>query len=362
MLKIKKAAENISSLFILLVITTLVALTLETVTYKGIFQNHFYLNSNHLYAATFTAGLFIAVSGTKLRKLLNANRVFNVVYLFSFAAIPATIFYTLLSYLEGVNYPNYVYSTFNINLEGFVYLLFFSLSLFLFSSYIKGKARIVYTTAIVLPLVVVLVSFVSFHSWDGFWLLTEEDHLFENKQFLFFAVGGWVAIRTAFALTKRDKSIFIMLGILLILIALEEISWGQRLLGLQAPEILAEKNYKNEINFHNLEYISESKTHLAYITIGIWGSFSGIAINFFGKRSKNTILKYVPDKKLFFLFFLPLTYYLYYSFINDPAIREFVNPLLKTWRWQEIMETFIAAGLMVFVWINYKNVAKEKLK
>ena len=56
---------------------------------------------------------------------------------------------------------------------------------------------------------------------------------------------------------------------------LEEISWGQRVIGLETPEFFAEHSTKNEINIHNLE---KFPLGLAFIVVGFCGSFSRLLL------------------------------------------------------------------------------------
>ena len=51
------------------------------------------------------------------------------------------------------------------------------------------------------------------------------------------------------------------------LVALEEISWGQRILGLRTPELLLEVNRQKELNLHNIE---GAKSWIWKIWLG-WG-------------------------------------------------------------------------------------------
>ena len=54
--------------------------------------------------------------------------------------------------------------------------------------------------------------------------------------------------------TKRNI-FFLLLGIIFFLAFGEEISWGQRIFGMQTPDLLKEVNYKEEINIHNLKIL-----------------------------------------------------------------------------------------------------------
>lgn len=66
--------------------------------------------------------------------------------------------------------------------------------------------------------------------------------------FLAAATDGWKSGRNRF-----DLLIMLGFGGLFLLIAMEEISWGQRVIGFQTPEAMAEANWQNEFNFHNLQ-------------------------------------------------------------------------------------------------------------
>lgn len=67
-------------------------------------------------------------------------------------------------------------------------------------------------------------------------------------------VGAAVLSARAF---RRDAPLFesvVRVGFILfcLLVAGEEISWGQRLFGFQPPEIFLEKNFQQELNLHNV--------------------------------------------------------------------------------------------------------------
>ena len=55
--------------------------------------------------------------------------------------------------------------------------------------------------------------------------------------------------------------------LLFLLVAGEEISWGQRALGLETPAALASVNVQEETNFHNIEGIHGSIRAMAVLVI-----------------------------------------------------------------------------------------------
>ncbi|MDH3297620.1 MAG: tetratricopeptide repeat protein [Gemmatimonadota bacterium] len=51
----------------------------------------------------------------------------------------------------------------------------------------------------------------------------------------------------------RKKPAIVLFGVASFVIAMEEIAWGQRLIGLDTPSALGRINYQNELTVHNLE-------------------------------------------------------------------------------------------------------------
>ena len=89
--------------------------------------------------------------------------------------------------------------------------------------------------------------------------LWDEDSLFEYLTSGFATIAGilWLsAIRRAksrgILLRRRDYILTLLFALMMMFLAGEEISWGQRILNIETPEFYKEINMKNEINLHNL--------------------------------------------------------------------------------------------------------------
>ncbi len=80
--------------------------------------------------------------------------------------------------------------------------------------------------------------------------LVVEDGLGEQATFF-----CWLSIPILLAQSAsgRKKPAIILFGAVSFWIAMEEISWGQRLIGLDTPSALGRVNYQDELTFHNLE-------------------------------------------------------------------------------------------------------------
>ena len=89
--------------------------------------------------------------------------------------------------------------------------------------------------------------------------LTLEDGVFENLTALFYVTGSLFCLIGFVATRRRGPSPgkYLLLGwaALLFVFGMEEISWGQRVFGLETPEFLASRNLQDETNLHNLNSV-----------------------------------------------------------------------------------------------------------
>ncbi|QLC23761.1 hypothetical protein HFP57_01075 [Parasphingopyxis algicola] len=92
--------------------------------------------------------------------------------------------------------------------------------------------------------------------------LAREDNILEWLSALFVLAGAIFFLVAALRQARSPLGgvgatllrVLIPLGFagLFFLIAMEEISWGQRILGFETPDRIAERNWQSEFNFHNI--------------------------------------------------------------------------------------------------------------
>ena len=89
---------------------------------------------------------------------------------------------------------------------------------------------------------------------EGYRKLAQEGRLVENLTAIWQLSAGVLLLIAAW-LERRTppRLIYIMGGILMLFFAGEEISWGQHQLGFATPNALADINYQNEFNIHNID-------------------------------------------------------------------------------------------------------------
>lgn len=85
---------------------------------------------------------------------------------------------------------------------------------------------------------------------------TVEDGLLENITVIFLLIGSLTCWRRCLILRHEKTKLFVwmcfLLGALFFFGAGEEISWGQRIFGVETPEFFRQHNIQHETNIHNL--------------------------------------------------------------------------------------------------------------
>lgn len=99
-----------------------------------------------------------------------------------------------------------------------------------------------------LPAVVYLTLIFKFPM--GYIWATYEDLFGEWMQFWFFVITFTYCVRLAWK-GSRYRLFFGVLGLCCFYVAMEEISWGQRLLNISSPDFFREHNIQKEMNIHN---------------------------------------------------------------------------------------------------------------
>jgi hypothetical protein len=201
--------------------------------------------------------------------------------------------------------------------------------------------------------------------------LTKEDNLIENlTAFAYFLAFGFSIL--VLKNVKKNKvvfSIFIVLSVMFLVVGLEEISYGQRIVGFVNPDIQSE-NYQGEINIHNLDSIQPYR-YIFYITISFLGAFSWLI---FPKITKNKMfIKCLPPKFLFSYFISVLIMYIVMKsaplqFRSLHVIDDFLIPVTYGFfirHDSEFFEMILGLGLMFFAinsWLVVSSQSPEDRK
>jgi len=106
------------------------------------------------------------------------------------------------------------------------------------------------------------------HRW------TREDGPVETAGFACFFAAAVLAIVSAQRLRsthRRAAAVVLALSVAMAVAAGEEISWGQRLLDLDTPQVLVDGNRQDELNLHNIDGLQQ-RAVVAQLAVAVSGS------------------------------------------------------------------------------------------
>ena len=200
-------------------------------------------------------------------------------------------------------------------------------------------------------------------SRELYWtVMAAEDGPAEYSTSLVYLAASFLAGVMLFRLYQKQKlgvvaAIVGLMAAAFFFVAMEEISWGQRIFEVSSPEVFQVHNHQGEITLHN--FLSRYPLHMIYILIGLYGAF---AWKFFPAKLKAKFPKVtqflIPDRLLQGYFLPAALLYIYYDYAS-PFL---VNVLgLSAFQWQsgldgwiiakdqEPIELLLAIGVMCFV-------------
>lgn len=342
-------------IFNLLTLVTFSLLIVDTFTYQGFAHKHLYIDSGVFLLSYLSLALILATKNIKLYSpsLIKINN--RIIFPF------LSLIYLIAIILEKTTYPNFVFTNFHIHRQMLFCLAALSGMIFYitYPHFKKTKNRIIYYLS---PLLLISMYFAYIISPGFFYLVTAEDHLLEYTQFLLYFLAGLYSFKNYLIFknkkTKPHVYLFLFLSISLFFIAFEEISWGQRIIGLKTPEKIKTVNYQQEISIHNLDILQQSLLHHIYISIGLYGIFSGIILRRLPKKYHN-FLVFTPQFSLIFCFFAISAMYInmvYFEFLYRLTQGIYTNFILS----QEIAETYLAFAFFVYAQSTYNGQKRSR--
>ena len=141
-------------------------------------------------------------------------------------------------------------------------------------------------------LVVVLVALLAVLLWTYnsalLTYLAHEDGVFENVEAVNYLAAAGALFYVAYAM--RMRNIWVLgVALMFFMAGGEEISWGQRLLGIATPDGLKAVNVQGETNLHNLEAVNGSIRAVSLVIL--WGLFVVIPVATFYAPTKELVRK-----------------------------------------------------------------------
>lgn len=180
--------------------------------------------------------------------------------------------------------------------------------------------------------------------------------------FITFLIGISMAIQF-----RRQNQIFyavlyLVASIGFLLIALEEVSWGQRVFRVQTPEFFEQYNKQQETNLHN--FAGRYLLHGSYILIGAYSAFAFLVMPKVIPHKYSPFVDLLAPARFLILYFLPvMILYIYYDYLSSILVAQFGKEFGWESGWdpkdgfmiakdQEPIESLLSLGFLVFMGIN----------
>ena len=211
-----------------------------------------------------------------------------------------------------------------------------------------GLPRRVVDLIVVLPILIVLFGCVTAllgkttYNW-----FVAEDGVAETAQVIAFGFSAVASFVLGYRLNAAGGRwlgvLFLLGGFSLLWVVGEELSWGQRVMGVATPESLQGVNRQGELNLHNIRAV-EDALRLAQFLVGLWATVLPLAVLRYGSRFKT----WAREQKLFIphysliLYFAGTMVWRAYHAIGSPApesLRYVVS------EWAEVIELLLALGI-----------------
>lgn len=319
--------------------------------YPGFVQRYFQIHVWWL-----MVGYLALNAGTRL---ITKSYLSDQLYLWmwrAFAVVSALAYFSKISI--DLIHPNFYYHYTRMHPELCQLLIWFGVGLLLVNldwKMVKAHWReIVFYSAPVLLVSMAVLQWQYAH--EIFAKLKREDGLFEHTTMAAFAAASFFSAKNylqtrRFNLPKWLKiSLLCYFGFLtfgFFMIAGEEISWGQRILGIETPEHVAATNSQDEITIHNNDAI------IIYVYYGYAALSTFLASSWLIRKLGRLI---PPLKKLmqwaqigspdwyWMLFFIPMILYVY--------LRETYGYIVYG-QWEEFTEMVLSLGIVGFIIETY---------
>lgn len=330
-------------------------LVLESLTYGGALQNHFGIEVMWLVSIAVVAGVIYSWRKTPIVSS-------NLVKLNWPVLIITGLLTIWLSRLELAHHPNYVFNLYHVHYNLLARVFFFSQAVVLLALPRKWWQRHIKT------LIALFVPFFLFnlwiiHSWpmDYFLQIVKEDRQIEYAQFFTVIIAGVLAGQTSIFWRKISQHFshwlfFALISMVLLFIGLDEISFGQRLFGIETPDAIAQRNFQEEITVHNLDGVKDLIGQ-AYIIVGLYGGLGWVVEHVFRNkvkifRDKNVKiwLDRVIPKPWLSPFFITISLFNIWQSSGSFSIGE----------WSEVTELLLYLGILLHVYLLWTD-AKLRL-
>jgi hypothetical protein len=184
-----------------------------------------------------------------------------------------------------------------------------------------------------------------------FRLLTKEDRILEWAQFAALVLAAVVVAKVALHLRREGQLPFAvawgLFAVGCVLIAGEEIAWGQRILGLETPDALDEVNHQGQITAHNIRGVQDA-INLVFTAAGFYGCVVAGYLRWRARGEPSTAVRLLTPPMFLASLFLIVAGYKAARLLVLHEARFIVV------KYGEYVELCMAVGFLAFGWYTLR--------
>lgn len=222
----------------------------------------------------------------------------------------------------------------------------------------KYALRSVFALPIVLIAAVVLYRLVSREESAFYHVLTMEDSIVEWLTAIIYLIAFVSACRVARLVIRIEPLLVWMYALasgFFLFVALEEISYGQRIFGINTPEPLREINAQDELNIHNIASLRFLSLELGPFVLGLVGATAWLAVPLLARVHHRlaVIASFLAPPWFTATYFAP-------SALFVSCVHVCGQTGVITRDDQEVIELLLAFGFLLFVVYNLRRVKSAR--
>ena len=230
-----------------------------------------------------------------------------------------------------------------------------------FAARIRTKRFAVYTYFSAIGLIIMFVSMKISLDYESWRRISSEGGVSEYGTAIAYLLTSVFAYPIARQFWRQNEKFlgfaYGFLTLAAFVVGMEEISWGQRLIGFEEPQFWSEHNLQSEFTLHNLSFYQHNILNQSFVAVGFIGSFSWLALRYWQTKQSNKSNKIdwsyiLPDWSISPFFYPVLLFYpIYLTVIDEWDFLAHHD--------QEHCEFVMSLGILLFVIINFFRQAKQ---
>ena len=224
----------------------------------------------------------------------------------------------------------------------------------------KNFQQLIFLIPIIISLIILVIR-VYIPDWlSTYSIIIREDGPVEYSTVILYLAALIVSVNILkfFKNEKKFFVIYLVFSIGFFLVAMEEISWGQRIFDFDTPDWFP-KNLQRETNLHNLEAFTDFR-HASMMSASIYGTFAWLVFpkiqktfRVFSEKTYNTLLRVVIPSRYLMGYFFPIFLVFFIFDVASPTIFDFEYRMNFMPFDAEPFELLQSIGILLFLLNSY---------